>query len=46
MSSRPRFLGPSDRVGAFTDDAGSTGTDRETWGSFTGTWTSSTVPHP
>ncbi|MFJ4809572.1 helix-turn-helix domain-containing protein [Streptomyces longwoodensis] len=39
MSSRPRFLGPSDRVGTFTVDAGSTGTGREAWESFTDTWT-------
>ncbi|MEU3506387.1 hypothetical protein ABZ733_00455 [Streptomyces longwoodensis] len=35
MSSRPRFLGPSDRVGTFTVDAGSAGTGRGAWESFT-----------
>ncbi|MGJ5760804.1 helix-turn-helix domain-containing protein [Streptomyces galbus] len=39
MSSRPRFLGPGGRVGTFTVDADSTGSGRETWESFTDTWT-------
>ncbi|CAL9494196.1 hypothetical protein SUDANB145_03282 [Streptomyces sp. enrichment culture] len=38
MSDRPRFLGPSDRMGTFTVDAGSTGTGRRTWEPFIDTW--------
>ncbi|MFF5157890.1 helix-turn-helix domain-containing protein [Streptomyces sp. NPDC000348] len=38
MSGRPRFFGPSDRVGTFTADADSTGTGRRTWKPFIDTW--------
>ncbi|MGW1758017.1 helix-turn-helix domain-containing protein [Streptomyces mirabilis] len=38
MKSRPRFLGPGDKVGTFTVDADSTGTGRGTWEPFIDTW--------
>jgi len=38
MSSRPRFLGPSDQVGTFTAETDSTGTGRGTWEPFIDTW--------
>ncbi|MEU2625288.1 helix-turn-helix domain-containing protein [Streptomyces sp. NPDC007157] len=38
MASRPRFLGPGDKVGTFTVDADSTGTGRPTWEPFIDTW--------
>jgi AraC-like DNA-binding protein len=38
MTTKPRFLGPGDKMGTFTVDADSTGTGRGTWEPFIDTW--------